>query len=224
MRSTLLSRVLSASLVLACTAPAFVLPACAMSDSGVASPEAGLLDPASETPGLAVGDRAPEGDLTDPRSNTISLTDLYADQPAVLIFYRGGWCPFCTRDLKNWETAIPEFRDAGARVVAVSLESPEHAYDTATENNLSYDVLVDETGDVVKGFRLGFQLDEGTQTRYEGYGIDLASLNSNQEWVLPAPAVYVIDTDGVIRYASADWDYREREGYGDALAAVRALN
>ncbi len=204
--------------------PAFVLTACATADSGVANPGEGLLDPASETPGLAEGDRAPSGELRDPRSNVVQVSELYADQPAVLVFYRGGWCPFCTRDLRNWESAAPQFREAGARLVAVSLETPENAYDTVTENDLSYDVFVDPTGDVVKGFRLGFQLDEGTQSRYKGFGIDLANRNANGSWELPAPAVYVVDTNGVIRYASADWDYRERDGYEDALAAVRELN
>ena len=140
-----------------------------------------------------------------------------------MIFYRGGWCPFCNRDLKNWQQALPEFRDAGAHVVAISMESPEHAIETAQDNNLDYTVLVDETGDVVKAFRLGFELEESTKNRYKGFGIDLASHNATGEWVLPAPAVYVVDTRGVIRYASANWDYKDRAGYQEALEAVKGL-
>ncbi len=93
----------------------------------------------------------------------------------------------------------------------------------SSKNELDYDVFVDETGDVVRDFRLGFQLDDNTQTRYKGYGIDLASFNTNGAWELPAPAVYVIDRQGTIRYASADWDYSSappRAGR-QALAAVR---
>jgi len=224
MPRTILSRFTSAALVAVAAAPAFVMTACATADSGVANPNAGLLDPASDTPGLSVGDHAPMGELLDAESNEIRVADLYSDQPAVLIFYRGGWCPYCTRDLREWEGALPEFENAGARVVAISLETPEHAYDTTTKNELSYDVLVDPTGNVVKGFRLGFQLDETTTTRYKGYGIDLAAHNANASWELPAPAVYVVDTSGVIRYANADWDYTERVGHEDALEAVRGLN
>jgi len=205
-------------------APAFYLSACAAADSGARAPAPGLLDPAETAPGLQVGDAAPAGVLRDPETQTVALADLYAEQPVVLVFYRGGWCPFCNRDLKNWEEGVPEFREAGARVVAVSTETPEHAIETAEKNKLSYDVFVDETGELVRAFRLGFELDQATQRRYRGFGIDLAEINATNEWSLPAPAVYVIDTDGVIRYASADWDYREREGWEDALAAVRSLN
>jgi len=224
MPRTVLSRLASAACLAFVSTPALLLPACATADSGVANPKEGLLNPAEESPGLAVGEEAPEGVLRDPDSNTVHLADLYAQEPAVLIFYRGGWCPFCTRDLKNWETALPEFKDAGARVVAISLESPEHALDTVEKNELSYDVLVDETGEVIRGFRLGFQLDAVTVDRYKGFGIDLAKHNTNGAWELPAPAVFVIDTDGVVRYASADWDYRQRDGYEDALEVVRGLN
>ena len=205
------------------SAPAFVITACAAADGGVADPGDRLLDPSSSTPGLAVGEDAPGGTLRDPAQQTVSLEDLYADGPSVLVFYRGGWCPFCTRDLKDWETAIPEFDAAGANVIAVSLESAEHAVQTAEKNDLSMRVLVDETGEVVRGFRLGFALDEGTQSRYRGYGIDLETSNSNGAWELPAPAVFVIDRDGVVRYSHADWDYRTRIGYEGALEAVRDL-
>jgi len=204
-------------------APVFVIPACAATDSGVANPGAGLLDPAESQPGLAAGDQAPSGALRDPNSATVQLDDLYADGPTVMIFYRGGWCPFCNRDLKNWQQALPEFKDAGAQIVAVSMESAEHALETTEDNNLDYTVLVDETGDVVKAFRLGFKLDDSTKERYKGFGIDLANINANGKWQLPAPAVYVVDTNGVIRYAAADWDYRERDGYEDALETVKGL-
>ncbi len=224
MPRTILSRLASAALVAVAATPVYVMSACATADSGVANPNAGLLDPASDPPGLAVGDHAPEGELLDSDSNAVRVADLYADQPTVLIFYRGGWCPYCTRDLREWEGALPEFTDAGARVVAVSLETPEHALETRDTHGLSYDVLVDPSGDVVRGFRLGFQLDETTKTRYKGYGIDLATHNANASWELPAPAVYVVDTTGVIRYANADWDYTERVGHEDALETVRGLN
>lgn len=215
---------ISGAIVGFAAAPLVFLTACATADGGKADPAAGLLNTAETQPGLNAGDRAPSGTLRDPNAASVRLADLYAEQPAVLVFYRGGWCPFCNRDLMNWETALPQFEAAGARVVAVSMETAEHALTTASDNKLSYDVFVDETGELVRAFRLGFELDAATQSKYKGYGIDLASQNASGEWVLPAPAVYVIGTDGVIRYASAEWDYRERDGYEDALAVVRGLN
>jgi peroxiredoxin len=207
------------------SAPVVYSTACAATstDAGRADAGPGLLNPAEEQPGLRAGDRAPEGLLRDPEAQTVPLRDLYADQPIVLVFYRGGWCPYCTRDLRDWEAGIDEFKAAGARVIAVSMETADHALATARDNDLSYDVFVDETGDLTKAFRLGFALSDNTITRYEGFGIDLASRNASGEWVLPAPAVYVIDREGVIRYAEADWDYLQRAGYTDALETVRGL-
>jgi len=213
-----------AALVGFMSAPALYVTACAAAaDTGRADAGPGLLNPAEEEPGLQVGDRAPEGLLRDPDAETVALRDLYAGQPVVLVFYRGGWCPYCTRDLRDWESGIDDFNAAGARVIAVSMETPEHALATASDNDLSYDVLVDETGDLTRAFRLGFALSDDTIARYEGFGINLDSRNASGQWVLPAPAVYVIDPDGVIRYAEADWDYLQRAGYADALETVRGL-
>ena len=66
-------------------APALLTTACATTDSGVAEPSAGLLDPATTTPGLAAGDHAPGGALRDPESQRVDLEDLYTDGPTVLI-------------------------------------------------------------------------------------------------------------------------------------------
>lgn len=47
------------------------------------------------TPGLRVGDRAPNATVLTRDGRRVSLADLYGDAPLVVTFYRGGWCPYC---------------------------------------------------------------------------------------------------------------------------------
>ena len=173
-------------------------------------------------PGLTVGERAPDAMVQTRDGQTVSLASLYADGPVVVTFYRGGWCPYCTRQLSEWQGREAELHDAGGRLVAITAESPDNVGKTANKHNLDMDIYSDTTMAAAKGYRVYFELDSATRTKYEGYGIDLATGNASGMWSLPAPGTFVIDSSGVVRYAWADWDYTKRADTDEVIAAVRA--
>jgi peroxiredoxin len=183
------------------------------------------LDPKADKPGLAVGDKAP-ANLTVRTVNdeAVTLESLWADGPVVVTFYRGGWCPYCTKDLAKWEPKLSEVESLGAEFVAITMEKPEAAKATSTKHAPDMRVLSDTTGDVSRAFRLAFSLDEKTTKKYKGYGINLEANNASGEWDLPAPATYIIDSNGVIRYAWADWDYSKRAPIPEVLKSLRDVS
>ncbi len=73
---------------------------------------------------LKVGDQAPSFTLKDPEGNAVSSSALLADGPVIVSFYRGVWCPYCNMDLQALEAARPEFERLGAKLVAISPQSP----------------------------------------------------------------------------------------------------
>lgn len=174
--------------------------------------------------GLKVGDRAPKDvALLTADNESVSLADMYAKGPVVVTFYRGGWCPYCTKALAGWEEKMPELKAAGATFVAVTPESPANAGATATKAQLSMMVLSDSDMSAAKGFKVYFDMDEQTIERYKGYGLDLPATNASKQWSLAAPATFVIDRGGMVRYAFADWDYKKRANPDEVIAAVKAL-
>lgn len=182
------------------------------------------LDPKAEKPGLAVGDAAPTGlELRTVDDQAVALESLWADGPVVVTFYRGGWCPYCTKDLAKWEKNLDDVEALGATFVAITMERPDAAQKTTEKHAPAMTVLSDTTGDVSRAFRLAFTLDEKTTKKYKGYRIDLEANNANGEWELPAPATFVIDSQGVIRYAWADWDYTKRAPIPEVLKSVREV-
>jgi peroxiredoxin len=58
-------------------------------------------------------------------------------------FYRGGWCPYCNLELRAYQPALPQIEAAGARLVAISPESPDDALTTLEKNSLRFEVLPD---------------------------------------------------------------------------------
>lgn len=179
--------------------------------------------PAGPKP-LAVGTKAPSGiTLTNAAGEKVALDSLYAKKPVVLVFYRGGWCPFCNKHLAAWESKLPELKAAGAEIIAVAMEKPSELTATKEKDKLSYTLLNDADGSASKQFGLLFDVDAKTKQVYEGYKIDLAAKNSNGQWQLPHPGTFVIDTAGVVRYSQANADYKVRTPPEDVIAAVKSL-
>ena len=177
-------------------------------------------------PGLAVGDAAPAVQLTNLDGTSVSLASLYSEGPLVVTFYRGEWCPYCNKALAGWEERLGELKAAGARIIAVSPEKPEMARKTVEKSNLTYQVLTDADQSAAKAFKVIFTMDDSTKKKYQGYGIDLAAANASGTWELPAPGTFVIVPDGkgggVVKYAYAEWDYKERANMDEVIAAVKA--
>lgn len=188
-----------------------------------AQPESGPAAAKNAPPGLAVGEKAPEAGLLDREGKAVAMADLIRQGPVVVIFYRGGWCPFCTKHLSAWSAKLDELKAMGATVVAISPEKPEALAKTTEKTHVAYTLLCDPRMEAARGFKLAFDLDEKTITKYKGYGIDLGASNAVGSWTLPHPATFVIDTEGVVRYASANQDYTKRADPSDAIEVIRKM-
>ena len=185
-----------------------------------------LAQPASEpgkAPGLAIGAKAPEAQLRTIDNEAVKLSSLYEKGPVVIAFYRGGWCPYCNKELTEWQGRVEDLKAAGATLVAITPEKPSKVKDTMKKDHLDFKILSDAKLEAAKGFKVFFTLDAATQKKYKSFGADLEQWNASGTWDLPAPGTFVIDQTGTVRYAFADWDYKKRARPDDVIAAVKAL-
>ena len=173
-------------------------------------------------PAKAVGDAAPDFELPDARGGSVTLAGLRSDGPVVLVFYRGAWCPYCNLQLRAFQAALADIRAAGARLVAISPQTPDNSLTLAEQAELAFPVLSDVGNAVARGYGLVFELDADDRAVHSGVGIDLAAFNGDESWELPAPAVFVVDGGGTIRYTSVAGDFRWRVGPDEVLAVLRA--
>ena len=158
-----------------------------------------------------VGDDAPAIRLPDQHGVLFDVAGLLAKGPVVVTFYRGGWCPFCNLELKAYQKVLPRLAAAGASLVAISPETPDHATDTASKNELSFPVLSDVGQVVARGFGIHYAFTEELRAVYNGFKLDIPGRNgSPDDWSLPLSATYVIVPDGKILFADTRTDYRER--------------
>lgn len=172
---------------------------------------------------VKVGEKAPEFSLPNHLGEERTLTGLLAESTLVISFYRGGWCPYCNLELAALQRALPEIEALGARLVAISPETPDHSLSTREKQGLAFDVLFDKGNVVAETYGLVFTLPEELRSIYEKLGIDIPAYNGDTSFRLPIPATFVIDRDGTIVYAFADADYTKRLEPSEIINALRNI-
>jgi len=159
---------------------------------------------------LKEGDKMPAFSLPNARNEIVSSDKLLKEGPLVINFYRGGWCPYCSLELKAFQDILPEITKLGAQLVAISPNLPDKSLSSIQKDALSFQVLSDLQNKVARQFGLVYTLDAKLQPLYKQMGIDLSEFNGDESYELPLPATYVVDSDGIIKLAFADVDYTKR--------------
>lgn len=171
--------------------------------------------------GLGEGDRAPDFALPDAKGGVVSLMSALAGGPAVVTFYRGGWCPYCNLQLRSYQALLPELASLGVAMLAISPQLPDGSLSTAERESLTFDVLSDVGNDVARQFGLVYPLPQELRDALRSNNKALPGINGDDSWELPVPATYVIGQDQRISLAFIEIDYRKRLAPQQLLSALR---
>ncbi len=172
---------------------------------------------------LGLGEQAPEFTLPDATGKHVALSSLLAQGPVVLAFYRGGWCPYCSLELRELQTRLADIKATGATLVAISPQTPDNSLSTAEKLELAFPVLSDVGNAVARSYGLVFSLPENLREVYSGFGIDLPAANGDESFELPLPATFVITAEGKVAWRFVNTDYTKRGEPEDVISALRAL-
>lgn len=178
---------------------------------------------AEATQPLRVGELAPTTlTLRTLRDEEIQLGQLAAGRPTVIVFYRGGWCPYCVRHLSDLARIEPQLASASVTLLAVSPDGPTKLAEAQAKQPLPFTRLSDSTHAVMTAFGIAYRVDQPTQEKLQEYGINLAEWSGSPESILPVPAVFVIDPTGRVTFAHANPDYTVRLS-GDAVLRAAGI-
>lgn len=143
--------------------------------------------------------------------------------PLVVTFYRGGWCPFCVKQLKELDSQISSLATMGAQLVAISPETAENVRKTKSKNDLHFTMLPDPSSELARKLKLVSKVSDEVVREMEGLGISLKDSQGNSNNELPVPATFVVGQDRKIAYAYANANYTERADVKDILSALKGL-
>lgn len=171
---------------------------------------------------IKTGDYLPMFALADQNGKSINIAQILRIKKLVVTFYRGKWCPYCNLAVAALQKIIPEIKNLGADLVAISPELPENAQDMITKNQLSFPVLYDKNNEIARELGLVFKLTEELASLYQNFNINVAENNGQIAHELPLPATFVIDQDGKVIYDFINADYTKRAEPSDILKALNS--
>ena len=120
--------------------------------------------PASPAGVVEVGTLMPDGDLLDVNGKPTTLAVTRAGRPAVVVFYRGEWCPYCNLALRAYQAKlVPELDRRGAVLIAISPQRPDGALALKEKDELTFAVLSDPGNQI--GGRLGILMTQTDEVR-----------------------------------------------------------
>ncbi|MGO4546252.1 peroxiredoxin-like family protein [Paenibacillus sp. 2TAB23] len=174
--------------------------------------------------GLQIGQKAKDFTLQDALGRAVNLYDELAKGPVVLTFYRGGWCPYCSRQLKSYQQVLPEIEKLGAQLIAISPQSPDATLSQTEKDELRFHVLSDRNGLVATKYRILYDVPDYIQDVFQqNIGLNLAEYNATNRWILPVPSTFMIDESGSVRSAYVNPDFMNRFEPEDILFELSKL-
>lgn len=169
----------------------------------------------------ALGEALPPFMMPDHEGRLTSLPELLDGKPLVMVFHRGHWCPYCRMTIATLAEA--QARLEPARIVAISAEVQRYTRRIRAEAGARFRFLSDMDADYAASIGLAITIEPALREILEKSGKRVPDFQGSKGWILPIPAVFVLDAGGIIRARHVDPDYRRRMEIDDLVGAVRDL-
>lgn len=165
-----------------------------------------------------IGSAIPAITLTDLSGKTTPITDIIKDKPSIIVFYRGGWCPYCNAHLSELGKAEDEILKTGYQIIAISPDAATELNKTLDKNELHYTLLSDKGGNLAKAMGIAFEAPQKYDKMLSKYS------GGANDGYLPVPSVFITDKDGNIVFEYVNPNYKTRLSSNLLLAVLKSLN
>lgn len=166
---------------------------------------------------------APGQIMKDLEIGGVKLSERLNKGPVLVTFYRGGWCPYCVKQLKEMQERKDEFTRLNIQVIAISPETSQEVEKTQKKTGLAFEMVSDNNFALANALGLTFTVDPKVEEVYRSLGINLEASQGNKENRLPIPATYLVGRDRKILYGFVDADYAKRAQIKDILDAAQGI-
>lgn len=183
----------------------------------ISSSYAQIAKTASEITPLLKGASIPIINVKSLDNTKVLISDIVKNQKTVLLFYRGGWCPYCNAHLAAIGELKNEIAELGYQIIGVSPDAPEKLKKSIQKNNLDYQLFSDSNTELIQEMGIAFQAPEKYNHKLLKYS------DQNNSDVLPVPSVFIVDTNGVIQFQYSNPDYKKRISGEELLTVLKDL-
>nr|WP_315223602.1 peroxiredoxin-like family protein [uncultured Flavobacterium sp.] len=172
---------------------------------------------ATEIAPLLIGEKIPDIILKSSDNIAVPIKSLLKKKKTVLVFYRGGWCPYCNMHLSALAEAEEQILGLGYQIIAISPDAPENLKLTEEKDKIKYTLLSDSRGELAKAVGISFEAPENYKSI-----INVNSKGENKEF-LPVPSIFVLNTDSEIEFEFITPDFKHRITTELLIAVLKTL-
>ena len=190
--------------------------------TGARAQQGNIAASANEICPIKIGAKIPPLKLPAVDGNLFDVNAAFGQKPTVLIFYRGGWCPFCNRQLSEIRKIHPQLISMGYQLIAVSADRPEKLAESMQKDSFDYILLSDSKTLAAQTLGLAFKVEESVVERYKQNKMDLEEASGESHHILPVPAAFIVGLDGTIKFEYINPNYRVRVDPEVLLAAAKS--
>jgi len=198
-----------------------VLALCVFSSTASLASE--LAQSETEIRPILLGSPLPDAPILMINGKPGTMKSVVHGAPAVVVFYRGGWCPYCNLQLSELQKIQNDLKTLGYQIIAVSPDLPEELNQTLEKDSLQYTLISDGNANAMKAFGIGYRVDDKMFKQYREWGIYLDKRSGSEEHALPVPGVFIVDAQGIIQFSYVHPDYKIRTPARVVLEAARAI-
>ena len=143
-----------------------------------------------------------------PNGKEVNLQKYIDKKTAIIVFYRGAWCPYCTRHLSALQEIKPQIDSLGFEIIAITPDDFSKLDSSfARVENLDFKLFSDKNINAINAFGIGWKINDELYKKYKDrYGMDAEWWTGQRHHVLPVPSVFIIK-NGEIKYQHVDPNY-----------------
>lgn len=172
---------------------------------------------------ILLGSMLPDVNFLTIEGKEITLKAQLNGKPAIVVFYRGGWCPYCNLQLSGLRLIKKDLDALGYELIAISPDRPAELKASLDKLTLDYTLLSDAKALGVGAFGIGYKVDDVTFEKYKGYNIDLEKASGEKHHLLPVPSVFIADAEGKLQFSYVNPDYKARIPETVILEAAKVI-
>ncbi len=149
---------------------------------------------------LLIRAKVPSAQVVTQQGENRDLRDLLKGKSSVVIFYRGGWCPYCNTQLSGLASIENELKEKGYQIVAISSDKPDSLNATDAKHNLGYQLISDSEYNAMNAFGIGY--------------------DNQKRGRLPVPSIFLVTPELEVSFQYVNPNYRYRISADLLLAAA----
>ena len=174
----------------------------------------------SEGLGIESGSHAPDATLNSIEDEPITLSDLWADQNVLLIFYRGGWCPYCNAQIRDISVKYSKFQDRSVLPVLVSVDEPDASALLTAAYDVPFPVMSDSDLDAHEAYNVVLHVSDEDYEARAARGVDMEAFSGQDHHSMAVPSSFLIQQGGQLLWSHVDIDFRTRPSATQLLSVV----